>query len=515
MRLGEIVATSRSVRETSARSDKIRHLAACLRRVEPGDIETAVALLAGEPRQGRIGLGPATLRGAIPSSTVPAPELTIAEIDAALERIARTSGAGATTERARQMSRLLARATQDEQEFLVLAVLGELRQGALEGLMVEAVAKAAELPVGEIRRALMVSGNLGAVARAALTEGRQGLARMSVRLFRPLKPMLAQTAEDIGQGLAQLGAAGFEYKLDGARIQVHKEGGDVRVFTRYLNDVTAAVPEIVEAVRELPTGNLILDGEALACDAGGRPRPFQVTMRRFGRKLDVERLRESIPLQPFFFDCLYIADTAILDRPAQERIAALAEILPAELRVPRCVTADQRAGEAFLEAALAAGHEGVMAKGVDAAYEAGARGGAWLKIKPAVTLDLVVLAAEWGHGRRSGWLSNLHLGARAPRTGEFVMLGKTFKGMTDDMLAWQTVELQKLAVASGGHTVHLRPELVVEIAFNDIQVSPHYPGGLALRFARVKRYRRDKRAEDADTIETVRAIHERRLNGGR
>jgi DNA ligase 1 len=240
-----------------------------------------------------------------------------------------------------------------------------------------------------------------------------------------------------------------------------------------------------------------------------------VTMRRFGRKLDVERLRESIPLQPFFFDCLYIADTAILGRPAEERIAALADILPARLRVPRCVTADQCEGEAFLKAALATGHEGVMAKGLDAPYEAGARGGAWLKIKPATTLDLVVLAAEWGHGRRSGWLSNLHLGARAPRTGEFVMLGKTFKGMTDEMLAWQTAELQKLAVAAGGYTVHVQPKLVVEIAFNDIQASPHYPGGLALRFARVKRYRPDKRAEDADTIETVRAIHERRLNSGR
>jgi DNA ligase 1 len=515
MRLDEIVATSRSVRETSARSEKIRHLAACLRRVEPDDVEIAVALLSGEPRQGRIGLGPATLRKAIPSSAAPASELTIAEIDAALERIARTSGAGATTERARQMSRLLARATQDEQQFLVLAVLGELRQGALEGLMVEAVARAAGLPIEETRRALMVSGDLGAVARAALTEGRQGLARMAVRLFRPLKPMLAQTAEDIGQSLAQLGSAGFEYKLDGARIQVHKEGGDARVFTRYLNDVTAAVPEIVEAMRELPVSNLIVDGEALACDPDGRPRPFQVTMRRFGRKLDVERLRESIPLQPFFFDCLYIADTAILGRPAEERIAALADILPARLRVPRCVTADQCEGEAFLKAALATGHEGVMAKGLDAPYEAGARGGAWLKIKPATTLDLVVLAAEWGHGRRSGWLSNLHLGARAPRTGEFVMLGKTFKGMTDEMLAWQTAELQKLAVAAGGYTVHVQPKLVVEIAFNDIQASPHYPGGLALRFARVKRYRPDKRAEDADTIETVRAIHERRLNSGR
>ena len=451
----------------------------------------------------------------MPSSAALTPELTVTEVDAAFERIARTTGAGATTDRADQMSQLLARATKDEQQYLALAVLGELRQGALEGLMVEAVAQAAELPVGEIRRALMVSGDLGAVARAALTDGRQGLTRMAIRLFRPLKPMLAQTAEDIGQGLTQLGTAAFEYKLDGARIQVHREGGDVRVFTRYLNDVTAAVPEIVETVRELPISNVVLDGEALACHPDGRPRPFQVTMRRFGRKLDVERLRQSIPLQAFLFDCLYIAGTAILDRPGEERIAALADILPEKLRVPRRIAADPHEGEAFLEAALAAGHEGVMAKALDAPYEAGARGGAWLKIKPATTLDLVVLAAEWGHGRRTGWLSNLHLGARMPGTSEFVMLGKTFKGMTDEMLAWQTVELQKLAIAADGYTVHVQPELVVEIAFNDIQASPHYPGGLALRFARVKRYRPEKRADDADTIETVRAIHERRLNSGR
>ena len=353
MRLGEIVSTSRSVRETSARSDKIRHLAACLRRVEPDEVEIAVALLSGELRQGRIGLGPATLREAMPSSAAPTPELTIAAVDAALERIARTTGAGATTDRAYQMSQLLARATKDEQQFLALAVLGELRQGALEGLMVEAVAQAAEIPVGEIRRALMVSGDLGAVARTALADGRHGLARMAIRLFRPLKPMLAQTAEDIGQGLAQLGTAALEYKLDGARIQVHREGGDVRVFTRYLDDVTAAVPEIVEAVRKIPISNVVLDGEALAC--------------------------------------LYIADTAILDRPGEERIAALADILPEKLRVPRRVTADSHEGEAFLEAALAAGHEGVMAKALEAPYEAGARGAAWLKIKPATTLDLVVL----------------------------------------------------------------------------------------------------------------------------
>jgi DNA ligase 1 len=512
MQLYDIVRTSQSVRETSARSDKIRHLATCLGRIEPDDIETAVALLSGEPRQGRIGLGPATLHAAMPPDAAPAPELTLAEVDAALARIAQASGAGSTTDRARLIGDLFARATKDEQEFLQRAVLGELRQGAVEGLMVDAVAQAAGLPIGEIRRALMVSGDLRVVATAALTEGRQGLARMTIRLFRPLKPMLAQTAEDSCEALKQLGTAALEYKLDGARIQAHKEGSDVRIFTRYLNDVTAAVPEIVEAVRGLAVRSLILDGEALACLPDGRPRPFQVTMRRFGRKLDVERLRKSIPLYPFFFDCLYIEGSAILDCPAAERSAMLASRVPERLVVPRRVTGEKNEAEAFLQAVLAAGHEGVMAKALAAPYEAGTRGGAWLKIKPAVTLDLVVLAAEWGHGRRTGWLSNLHLGARSPTTGGFVMLGKTFKGMTDEMLEWQTAELRKLAIANDPYTVYVQPKLVVEIAFNDIQASPHYPGGLALRFARVKRYRPDKKAEEADTIETVRALYERRLN---
>jgi DNA ligase 1 len=512
MQLYDIVTTSQSVRETSARSDKIRHLAACLRNVEPDHIETAVALLSGELRQGRIGLGPATLHAAMPPDAAPAPDLTLAEVDATLARIAQTSGAGSTTDRARLIGELFARATKDEQEFLQRVVLGELRQGAVEGLMVDAVAQAAGLPIGEIRRALMVSGDLRVVATAALTEGWQGLARMSIRLFRPLKPMLAQTAEDSCEALKQLGTAAFEYKLDGARIQAHKEGSDVRIFTRYLNDVTAAVPEIVEAVRGLAVRSLILDGEALACLPDGRPRPFQVTMRRFGRKLDVERLRKSIPLYPFFFDCLYIEGSAILDCPAAERSAMLASRVPERLVVPRRVTGEKNEAEAFLQAVLAAGHEGVMAKALAAPYEAGTRGGAWLKIKPAVTLDLVVLAAEWGHGRRTGWLSNLHLGARSPTTGGFVMLGKTFKGMTDEMLEWQTAELRKLAIANDPYTVYVQPKLVVEIAFNDIQASPHYPGGLALRFARVKRYRPDKKAEEADTIETVRALYERRLN---
>jgi DNA ligase-1 len=435
----------------------------------------------------------------------------VAAVDAAFERIARAQGAGSPSDRGRQMGELLARATRGEQDFLLRLALGELRQGALEGLMVEAIARAADLPVAEIRRAFMVCGDLGTVARDAVGEGRPGLERLSVRLFRPLKPMLAQTCGDAADALALLGRCAFEDKLDGGRIQVHKEGREVRVFTRRLNDVTAATPEIVEAVRDVPVRALIADGEALAFRADGLPQPFQVTMRRFGRKLEVERLRRSLPLRPFFFDCLYLDDEIMLDRPAEARFAALAGVMPEALLIRRCVTGDRGEAEAFVRQALDRGHEGVMAKALAAPYEAGARGRSWLKIKPAVTLDLVVLAAEWGHGRRRGWLSNLHLGARDPATGGYVMLGKTFKGMTDEMLAWQTAALQKLAVARDDYTVHVRPALVVEIAFNDIQASPRYPGGLALRFARVKRYRPDKRPEDADTIETVRSIYERRF----
>ncbi len=514
IRLQDIVETSRRVRETSSRRDKVRHLAACLERTEPDLVAAAVALLSGEPRQGRLGLGPASVSAAAPRQRAVAPVLTLAEVDTALERIARTSGAGAATDRARLLGELLARATGEEQDFLLRVVLGELRQGALEGLMVEAVAQAARLPLDDVRRALMVRGDLGAVACVALSGGRSGLADLGIELFRPLKPMLAQTAEDTADALAQLGRAAFEDKLDGARIQVHKLGHDVRVFTRQLNDVSAGVPEILEAVRDLAVRTLILDGEALAFRGDGMPQPFQVTMRRFGRKLEVERLRESIPLRPVFFDCLYLDDEAILDRPAQERFAALGEALPQDLLIRRSVTDEPAAAEAFLRQALARGHEGVMAKDLRAPYEAGARGRSWLKIKPAVMLDLVVLAAEWGHGRRRGWLSNLHLGARDPATGGFVMLGKTFKGMTDAMLAWQTEALQKLAIRRDAYTVYVTPALVAEVAFNDIQASPQYPGGLALRFARIKRYRPDKQADDADTIETVRSIYERGRKAG-
>ncbi len=503
MDLCAIVETSTRVVEASGRLDKIGHLASCLAACQPGSVPTAVALLAGQPRQGRIGIGYATLRAAR-TEGAGRPTLTLAELDATLDRIVATRGKGAAAERARLLQELFERASAQEQDFLVRLLLGELRQGALEGLMVDAVAKAAGLPLADVRRAVMVSGDLGEVAQAALGEGAAGLQRFAITLFRPLHPMLAQPSESIADAMAQLGRAALDYKLDGARIQAHKAGDEVRVYTRRLNEVTGAVPEVVEAVRALPVRSAILDGEAIALRKDGRPQPFQVTMRRFGRKLDVAALRQELPLAPFFFDCLALDDQPLIDRPAGERFAALEAAAPLSLRVPRLITDRAEQAEAFVARALADGHEGVMAKALDAAYDAGARGRSWLKVKPTHTLDLVVLAAEWGHGRRKGWLSNLHLGARDG--AGFVMLGKTFKGLTDALLTWQTEQLLAREVARDAWTVYVRPELVVEVAFNDIQASPHYPGGMALRFARVRRYRPDKQAGEADTIETVRRI---------
>jgi DNA ligase-1 len=432
--------------------------------------------------------------------------LTLARVDAVLSAIAGVKGKGSVAERERLLGELMSHATEPEQRFLRALLYGELRQGALAGILVDAIARAASTPVQAVRRAAMLSGDLSEVARAAIVEGEAALSGYALELFRPVEPMLAQTCDEPSEAVARFGQAALEHKLDGARIQVHKSGAEVVVFTRTLKEVTARVPEIVELVRELPARELVLDGEVLALDAQGRPRSFQTTMRRFGRKLDVEELRAELPLTPFFFDLLHLDGETIVDRPGRERYAALHAALPAACVVPQLVTDDAGRARAFLDEALGAGHEGIMAKSLDAPYAAGRRGAEWLKIKPAHTLDLVVLAAEWGHGRRRGWLSNLHLGARNA-DGTFTMLGKTFKGMTDATLRWQTEQLLERSLARDGHVVHVRPELVVEVAFNDLQASPHYPGGLALRFARIKRYRPDKRAEDADTIETVRAIH--------
>jgi DNA ligase-1 len=503
--LADLVQASSAVAQTASRLAKRDAIAACLRAAAAdGEIEIAVAFLSGEMRTGRLGVGYATLGGLGGEAAAPEASLTLGDVDSALEAIAATTGRGSAAQRAQQLARLFGRATRAEQQFLVRLLAGELRQGALEGVMIEAVAAAAGVADSEVRRAAMFAGDLGAVARAALAEGTPGLARFSIAIQRPLQPMLAQSAVDVADALERLGTAAFEWKLDGARVQVHKAGEAVRVFTRRLNEVTDAVPEVVEAVRQLPARELILDGEAIALAPGGAPRPFQVTMRRFGRKLDVAAMRAELPLSAFFFDCLQLDGDSLVDRPARERFAALDDALPADLRVSRRITGDLAQAEAFYRDALAHGHEGVMAKALDAPYEAGRRGAGWLKVKRARTLDLVVLAAEWGHGRRRGWLSNLHLGARDPAAGGFVMLGKTFKGLTDELLEWQTRELAAREVARDDDTVYVRPELVVEIAFNDLQASPQYPGGLALRFARVKAYRPDKRAQDADTIETVR-----------
>jgi DNA ligase-1 len=509
MRLIDVVEASREVASTRGRRAKVERLAALLARLAPEEVPIAVGFLIGAPRQGRLGIGPAAVRTAMPATAADDPSLELVEVDRALARVADASGAGSTGARVTILGEILARATAEEQQFLAGLVLGEVRQGALGGLMAEAVARAAAIGAGRVRRAVMLVGDLGRVASAAIIEGEAGLAAFDVELFRPLQPMLAQTADDVGGALERLGEAAFEVKLDGARVQIHKAGSDVRVFSRRLNDVTGAVPEIVETVAALPARELILDGEVIALRPEGTPHPFQVTMRRFGRKLDIESMRASLPLTTFVFDLVWLDGASLLDRPLTERWRALDEVVAPSLLVPRAVIGSTTEAEAFLEQAIARGHEGVMAKALDAPYEAGSRGFAWLKVKPAHTLDLVVLAAEWGHGRRRGWLSNLHLGARDPASGGFVMLGKTFKGMTDAMLAWQTEELLKREIGRDEWRVHVRPELVVEVAFNDVQASPHYAGGMALRFARVKRYRPDKSAAEADTIDAVRAIHRR------
>ena len=504
MLLIELVRTSRQVAETPSRLAKIDHLAALLRQADAAEVGIAIAYLSGRIPQPKLGVGWASLEAAR-ADPADAPGLQVIDVDAALSGLAATTGKGSAAARAQRLRDLFARATVEEQDFLVRLLTGELRQGALEGIMVEVVAKAAGLPPPGVRRAAMIAGDLATVARSALAEGAAGLSRHAVTLFRPIRPMLAGTATGVEDALGRLGAAALEFKLDGARVQVHRSGAEVRVFSRLLNDVTAHVPEVVELVRTLPFDDAILDGEAIALDASGRPLPFQSTMRRFGRKLSVEEWRGEIPLSAFFFDLLHDDGASLLAEPYGSRYARLAAGLPESQRPPRLVTGDAAAAQEFFRAALHAGHEGLVAKKLDAPYEAGSRGAAWLKIKQADTLDLVVLAAEWGHGRRKGWLSNLHLGALDPKGG-FVMLGKTFKGMTDELLAWQTEQLLARAIRREGIVVHVRPELVVEVAFNGLQASPLYPGGLALRFARVVRYRDDKKADEADTIETVRRI---------
>jgi DNA ligase-1 len=596
--LRELVETSEAVAATSGRTAKITEIAGLLRRAGSDEVPVVVAFLSGELRQRQIGVGYASLgellrlepsgqpaagpwarvtpeqaaAAGAPVSGDPLAEavsgggttgegpLTVAETDAVFEAVGQVGGAGAQAERRRLLAVLFGRASQTEREFLVRLVAGELHQGALEGVMTEAVARAAGVPAAEVRRAHLFAGSLPLVAQAALTaawaaapaavpatesttaptavpatrpvtgpadaaapepEPDSGAALATLRSFglkvgRPLRPMLASSAATVGDAFARLSPAVVEWKIDGIRIQVHRTGTDVAVFTRTLDDITIRVPEITEAVLALDVQAAVFDGEAVALAPDGRPRPFQVTASRTGSHMDVVRQRADTPLTPFFFDVLHLDGTDLIDEPAHVRQARLAAVMPAQLLVPRLVTEDIDAAGAFFADAVERGHEGVVVKSPDAKYAAGRRGSEWIKVKPRHTLDLVILAAEWGHGRRRGWLSNLHLGARDPATGGLVMLGKTFKGLTDEMLTWQTKRLLELADPPGSGpagdpknaygVLRVRPELVVEIAFDGVQGSPRYPGGVALRFARVLRHRPDKPAEEADTIESVLAL---------
>ena len=615
--LSDLVRTSEAVSLASGRRVKIDEIAGLLRRAAPEEIPVAVAFLSGELRQRQIGVGYAALGGLLrpapgdpsasdPSETGmsatepadrepadrepagdaadggpaadPGPRpLTVAETDSVFAAIGATTGAGSQAGRRRLLGTLFARATPAEQSFLTRLLAGELHQGALEGVMTEAVARAAGVDAAEVRRALMLGGSLPAVAEAALSAAsaaRQdqaaaggappgghpvtdetaadqpaadhpaadqppvqeagnnastaaalaALQAFRLQVGRPLRPMLAASAPTVAAAFDRVSPAAAEWKIDGIRIQVHRQGPAVRVFTRTLDDITARLPEITRAVLASPAGALVLDGEAIALDPEGRARPFQVTASRAGTQASPGQESPGVPLTPFFFDLLHLDGRDLVDEPATVRHALMAEVLPAGLRVPRVVTGDVAEAEAFFADAVARGHEGVVVKSLDGPYAAGRRGSEWIKVKPRHTLDLVVLAAEWGHGRRRGWLSNLHLGARDP-AGGFVMLGKTFKGLTDEMLRWQTERFLGIAESPGQRppgdlsdargVLRLRPEMVVEIAFDGVQASPRYPGGLALRFARVLRYRPDKQAGEADTIGAVRAIWEGRVSGDR
>jgi DNA ligase 1 len=554
--LTKLVLTSQAVAATPRRSVKIAEIADLLRTASPPEVPVVVAFLSGELRQRQIGVGYAALGGLAAGGGAAggmAPALTVSEVDGVFAQVGAVTGSGAQATRRRMLAELFGRATDAERDFLIRLIAGELHQGALEGVMIEAVARAAGVPASEVRRAHLLGGSLQAVAEAALTPAKLaaratapahpaapaavspaaattdpatpdpagGAASAALRSFglqvgRPLRPMLASSASSVAAAFARVSPAAVEWKIDGIRIQVHRDESGVAIFTRTLDNITARVPEIVEEALALDVRAAVLDGEAVALYPDGRPRPFQVTSSRAGTQADVARQRADVPLTAFYFDLLHLDGTDLIDEPASDRYALLSRVLPAKLLIPRLMTADVAAAEAFFADAVARGHEGVVVKSPSALYAAGRRGSEWIKVKPRHTLDLVVLAAEWGHGRRRGWLSNLHLGARDPVTGGLVMLGKTFKGLTDEMLDWQTARLLELAeepdrrpagdLRDAYGVLRVRPELVVEVAFDGVQASPRYPGGLALRFARVLRYRPDKAAAEADTIDAVRAL---------
>jgi ATP-dependent DNA ligase I len=497
--LSEMADASEAVAATSSRLAKIEVLAKALHDAGPAEVTIAVAYLSGELPQRQIGVGWATLRQApAPADTA---TLTLTEVDGAFTAIGSTVGKGSQAARKQLVDELFGRATAKEQSFLIRLLSGELHQGALEGVMAEAIARAAGVPSAEVRRALMLSGSMRTVAETAMAEGADGLRRFGLQVGRPIGPMLASSAPTIADALAKISPAAVEWKLDGIRVQVHLRDGQARLYTRTLDDITDRLPEVAAELARLPARDAVLDGELIALQDDGRPYPFQVTASRTSRRTG----EAAAGLSAFLFDIVHLDGADLIDQPGAERFAALARVVPERLRMPRLVTSSVEEATAFFDDALAHGHEGVVVKSLDTPYTAGRRGAGWIKVKPRHTLDLVILAAEWGHGRRRGWLSNLHLGARDPETGGYIMLGKTFKGLTDEMLTWQTERLLALEDSRDDYTVYVRPELVAEIAFDGVQRSPRYPGGIALRFARVLRYREDKSAAEADTLETVRA----------
>ncbi|KDN75306.1 ATP-dependent DNA ligase [Streptomyces olindensis] len=507
MLLHRLARVSQEVAATSARSRKTALLAELFRDAEADDVPIVIPYLAGRLPQDRIGVGWKVLSRPVAPAAEPA--LTVRDVDARLSALAEVSGPGSQAERTRLVGELMGAATSDEQRFLLGLLTGEVRQGALDAVAVEGLAQATGAPPADVRRAVMLAGSLQAVAEALLADGPAALDRFRLTVGRPVLPMLAHSASSVAEAVVKLGACAVEEKLDGIRVQVHRDGDTVRLYTRTLDDITDRLPEVTSAARELRGERFILDGEVISFDESGRPRSFQETAGRVGSRTDVSTAARAVPVSPVFFDALSVDGRDLLDLPFAERHAELARLVPEPMRVRRTLASgpdDTPAAEEFLAETLERGHEGVVAKALDAPYSAGRRGASWLKVKPVHTLDLVVLAAEWGHGRRTGKLSNLHLGARTA-DGGLAMLGKTFKGMTDAMLTWQTERLRQLAVDDNGHVVTVRPELVVEIAYDGLQRSTRYPAGVTLRFARVVRYRGDKRPEDADTVETLLAAH--------
>jgi DNA ligase-1 len=516
--LAELAEVSRAVSQTSARLAKVAALAGALRAAGAEEVPVLVAYLSGELPQRQIGVGWAALRSVPPPAETGS--LTLLAVDEAFSRIKAVGGKGSATERKRLVGELFAAATAEEQFFLVRLLSGELRQGALDGVMTDAVARASEVPGAEVRRAVMLSGSLAAAAQAALGGGSAALALFGLQVGRPLKPMLAASEASLADALAKAGGEGgavaaVEWKLDGIRVQAHLADRTVRLFTRSLDDITDRLPEVVAALAALPVRDAVFDGELIALRADGRPYAFQDTASRAASEVDALSAAKhsaakqgagTVSLSVFLFDVLHLDGNDLLDLPDAERHAALAAVVPEAMLMPRLVTADPDEAAEFFKDAVARGHEGVVVKSLTTPYAAGRRGAGWIKVKPRHTLDLVVLAVEWGHGRRKGWLSNLHLGARDPETGGWVMLGKTFKGLTDELLTWQTQRFQELEDHRDDWTVYVRPEQVVEIAFDGVQRSPRYPGGVALRFARVLRYRPDKTAAEADTIDTVKTL---------